>query len=527
MQGPRGYPANINGISPDANGNIILTPSMIGAASSPNLLLNWDFRSPVNRQGQTKYVGPGNTIDRWMISAGASSSLELVEEGIKFTNTAASNWFKQNIENPEDYAGSKITASALINSVSAGAQCRVLVQLINLTNNTSNFYGNYTSNGLSSISVELPEDVKSIAVGIVINTANSWAITSSAKLELGPVQTLAHQDADGDWVLNDPPDYALQYALCSQYSPITGEWVGYQYSNSQLLDNAYWARKDAVINQRGQDEYIGQGYAIDRWYLRSNTTNNAVLHLEDGGVRISRPASPGLVALNQRTEFPENLLGKQITFSVLIMENNNDGAIDIAYCRSNSIGLNSNYIVYLSIPAGATGLFSATDVVPNDLSSFSGMNAGIVCHENINIDIKIAAIKLELGPVQTLARRDADGKWVLNDPPPSKQQELAKCQRYQLKISSLINCSGLAWETGASHASVFIPTPVSLRGKPSVPSYSIYSCVQNGKLANITGVSVLNVNESGVRLRLTRDQGWEANYGVDILFNDIFLDANL
>lgn len=44
--------------------------------------------------------------------------------------------------------------------------------------------------------------------------------------------------------------------------------------------------------------------------------------------------------------------------------------------------------------------------------------------------IPIIAAKLELGPVQTLAHQDTDGNWVLNDPPPNKALELAKCQRY-------------------------------------------------------------------------------------------------
>ena len=42
----------------------------------------------------------------------------------------------------------------------------------------------------------------------------------------------------------------------------------------------------------------------------------------------------------------------------------------------------------------------------------------------------LKAVKLELGPVQTLAHQDADGNWVLNDPPPNKALELLKCQRY-------------------------------------------------------------------------------------------------
>ena len=37
------------------------------------------------------------------------------------------------------------------------------------------------------------------------------------KLELGDQQTLAHQDADGNWVLNEIPDYGEQLARCQRY----------------------------------------------------------------------------------------------------------------------------------------------------------------------------------------------------------------------------------------------------------------------------------------------------------------------
>ena len=39
----------------------------------------------------------------------------------------------------------------------------------------------------------------------------------AVKLELGSQQTLAHQDADGNWVLNEIPDYGEQLARCQYY----------------------------------------------------------------------------------------------------------------------------------------------------------------------------------------------------------------------------------------------------------------------------------------------------------------------
>lgn len=39
----------------------------------------------------------------------------------------------------------------------------------------------------------------------------------AVKLELGSEQTLAHQDASGNWVLNDIPNYEEQKQLCQHY----------------------------------------------------------------------------------------------------------------------------------------------------------------------------------------------------------------------------------------------------------------------------------------------------------------------
>lgn len=54
-------------------------------------------------------------------------------------------------------------------------------------------------------------------------TTKTFSITATgvrliaAKLEFGPNQTLAHQDADGNWVLNEFPDYGLELQKCQRY----------------------------------------------------------------------------------------------------------------------------------------------------------------------------------------------------------------------------------------------------------------------------------------------------------------------
>ena len=97
--------------------------------------------------------------------------------------------------------------------------------------------------------------------------------------------------------------------------------------------------------------------------------------------------------------------------------------------------------------------------IPNDVSDSDYIRI-IVQTQN---SIQIKAAKLELGPVQTLAHKDGD-TWVLNDPPPNKALELAKCQRYQAgMLYGNIRMSGV-WENGMDF---IIPTPVTMRVPPT------------------------------------------------------------
>ena len=53
---------------------------------------------------------------------------------------------------------------------------------------------------------------------VSITKAETTLGIQAAKLELGPQQTLAHQDADGNWVLNEVPDYGEQLRRCQRYA---------------------------------------------------------------------------------------------------------------------------------------------------------------------------------------------------------------------------------------------------------------------------------------------------------------------
>lgn len=472
-----GQPGQVVGFA--ADGTAVAVPGW----SNPNLLLNWDFRNPVNRNGKAEYTTSTvsiYTLDRWVLSGSSSANakLEVVDGGVRITSA---NAFRQTAEDSvtKSLVGKIVTVSALMD-VEVPPQ--------------SGQIGIVANNAWIG-STPLPKTAGTdILVSATISVGNvskldPWIYSAAGgiyklkamKLELGAQQTLAHQDADGNWEIIDPPDYDLQYALCSLYSPSTRKWVGYQHSNPNLLDNWYFADP---VNQRGQTEYTGAEYAIDRWKL-----SNGSLTLSTAGATallINTDSAQSRNVLFQLIERCSNFVGKTLTFSVLVTDLNGKMTASVYENGSKSI-YNGNGIlsdglstVTFTIPATA----APTEFRVHFLLSASGSCRPI-------------AAKLELGAQQTLAHQDADGNWVLNDPPPNKALELAKCQRYQIVYDSHSSAYAGILANGIISAiqnstRVFISLPTFVRIKnPTVSMVGApwYITSEDSKEYEITDIS--------------------------------------
>lgn len=134
-----------------------------------NLLDNWYFMNPVNQRGVSGTISEaGYFIDRWKLISG---SVTLTSAGAIINGTIS--------QILETAVGTNITASAL------------------------------TTTGIVSASYD--------------NASKTFTITCTgqtfiaAKLEFGSQQTLAHQDEEGNWVLNEIPDYGEELARCQRY----------------------------------------------------------------------------------------------------------------------------------------------------------------------------------------------------------------------------------------------------------------------------------------------------------------------
>ena len=183
-------------------------------------------------------------------------------------------------------------------------------------------------------------------------------------------------------------------------------------SNTNLLDNP-----DFKINQRGKDKYTAADYTSDRWYNRR--TNHTTVTVEDDGVRLTDShVSNTLAALNQRIEKPEHLLGKTVTISCLITENESDCLTLVGFYLGNAAYANSKAVGYITVGAGMTGYFTDTVTLPNTTGDYSGINFSIRSYGGTTWDVKASWAKFEYGEVAT--------PFV----PPNPALELLKCQRY-------------------------------------------------------------------------------------------------
>ena len=205
----------------DYNATQIPVSAAAGAASvaealsnkpNRNLLDNWYFLNPVNQRGQLSYTSALNydySIDRW-ISYRVGTVTEVQAGGVSIT--APSSGYAALLQRMDldksSLVGQILTISALAGDgtlLSASGVVPASDEDATIaTANNSLYYVYFRWSSSNGLFVELR--VPSGSVTFV-----------AAKLELGSQQTLAHQDEDGNWTLNDIPNYGEELAKCQRY----------------------------------------------------------------------------------------------------------------------------------------------------------------------------------------------------------------------------------------------------------------------------------------------------------------------
>lgn len=237
----------------------------------------------------------------------------------------------------------------------------------------------------------------------------------------------------GGTMMYTDPELTVEFGESSGTTPVV------MYSTyARPIDHGvelglYIKRSDCV---RG---YTGAGYGIDRWLCDGLVILENGLTLTDQGKYIIQMLD---------TELKKALDGKTVTVSALL----STGELLFGTKVYSAAPSANEYFV-----AGALHIVNNT-------------SGGIMFWASQKATI--SAVKLELGSVQTLAHQDENGNWVLNDPPPNKQQELAKCQRYYWKavpedVYWVVPCSD-------NHCRGSVQLPTTMRVTPAV-SYQVFS----------------------------------------------------
>lgn len=262
--------------------------------------------------------------------------------------------------------------------------------------------------------------------------------------------------------------------------------------NPNLLDNWYFGNP---VNQRGQTSYTGNSSPIiDRWNMRGDAVS---ITLEDDGLVINCDGQ-SFNAIVQAYEFPKQLLGKKVTFSVLVTENTSKNTYIVVGNATQRYAVGT---VLSRVDFSGVGLFSLTVDIPTSLSNkyltFS------ICAGSPSVSgarFKVVAAKLELGPTQTLAHLE-NGSWVLNGIPDYGEQ-LARCQRYYLVTSAKHFFSG--WTTTGNTGFILVPTPAQMRIKPIITILANGVFIQNDKIADLTAANfeLESVDAVGLKIKL-------------------------
>lgn len=184
--------------------------------SNPNLLDNWYFGNPINQRGQTSYSAHwAYTIDRWQFGDG-NISLSVADGGIALKGSGAvgSDYIFTRVER---LLVAKYTYTILF----SGNIDQVVLSSKLTDTGVVTVVTSRAASGVLSLTWDQTTEFTSSDAFLRIHAPGSVKILA-AKLELGSTQTLAHLE-NGNWVLNEIPDYGEQLRRCQRYALLSQE----------------------------------------------------------------------------------------------------------------------------------------------------------------------------------------------------------------------------------------------------------------------------------------------------------------
>lgn len=255
--------------------------------------------------------------------------------------------------------------------------------------------------------------------------------------------------------------------------------------NPNLLDNWYFGRP---VNQRGQMEYTGNGYTIDRW------SSGVALSLKNGFIRIT---SSGMYTQIFQT-LESDFAGKTFTFSLIVRGTPGAQCRTLAYDYAKDVayGMGTTH----EFVSDGFEMVTVSDTFP---SNTPAKLTFILYPDNAdtNLSVDILAAKLELGSTQTLAHKE-NGVWVLNEIPDFGEQ-LRRCQWYHREIErSNYGTFAFGMSTSDTEIDFLIPLNPPMRVAPSV-SFEGNFATNGVSFTSISSLGVVKSYPDGIMLRAT------------------------
>ena len=470
---------------------------------SYNFLVNPFFQ--YNGRNQQSYTAQAWTVDGWFSPSGSATIT--LSGGVTVTNAIA---VAQPIQQYEQLFGKQATFSVK----DADAIYTVTATMPNSAQGTdAQIAAQATPWGDIAI-----WNISSLSAFAVVISVSSAATLEAAKLELGATSTLAADLAQGQ-------DEAVEQLRLDLYDLDPGRPAWVLTQNENLLDNWYFVGGGSQqsggqlpVNQMGKTSYSGTNqYTIDRWKISPIISVQTVgtLTIQSTGVHLENESGKSLY-FNQiiPDALSSALNGKTVTLSFLVSDVSGTWAIS-EYSKSGKL---------FSSPGLIDCTFLWDDAVDvKRVQLWSVLNAAG--------SITVSAAKLELGTKSTLARL-VDGGWVLNDPPPNFQQELAKCQYYQRFIRANGAYSPFWVGSSSSDAVFFRAYGVQMRITPTLTTSGNFLLRGNGGTMLLSGNTwnVIGANEPTISAsslsEITASQIYQllSNNDTDAY---ILLDANL
>lgn len=273
-------------------------------------------------------------------------------------------------------------------------------------------------------------------------------------------------------------------------------------SNPNLLTNP-----DFRVNQRGMTEY-SSGYSADRWFIEGNkctVTAGADGVLIKSAIKLDSNAH----VFWQKAENP--LAPGKYTLSLNVLE-----VSGVWSARIRTVNSSGDYADSYYTPVLHVGLNKVSVELPEG-EYISAVSVGCNKDTEVGDSVKLAWVKLESGSLAT--------PFV----PPDYAVELAKCQRYLLKLSQW--SAYRAVHSNVNYMEFAVPIPESMSISPTIiggDNFAVYKFPSPVAAESDFTFSVAAASANELRVRATKAGHGLSDAALHVVGADgVFLSAEL